>query len=337
MKLSDKIFSIKNNYDHKVYTVLGIKVKIKLPNAGKKVISRKKMAAYIEQIKFILDSCCDITQCKPAKGNFRRVQNFRAKVLKFLLGVFEENNIKYWADGGTLLGAYRHKGFVPWDDDIDIATDRENYNKMLEVFPKVFENTGLSFDFGKDRTGFYMKIFYQDFDITDVFVYDYSNNQSSRDELYEIWKKSRDDFYVEFPKKSLWAGEIKIEDANKHLTDYYKRDGLVLENGESNKWIFKGFDAATKNLTCNIFAVDDIFPLKKVVFEDLELYAPKNLETYLSTVNSSGYGDFMSFPPLTATHFWLSDEYDSEEFLERLVKLENDFDELIKNKAGMTV
>lgn len=57
-------------------------------------------------------------------------------VLDFIDKVCKDNNLKYYLSGGTLLGALRHKGFIPWDDDIDIMMPRHDYELLFNVWPK---------------------------------------------------------------------------------------------------------------------------------------------------------------------------------------------------------
>lgn len=70
------------------------------------------------------------------KANLDECKKLMIETLKFIDKLCKENNIEYCLEFGTLLGAYRHKGFIPWDDDVDIAMTRNNYEKFIECMKK---------------------------------------------------------------------------------------------------------------------------------------------------------------------------------------------------------
>lgn len=70
-------------------------------------------------------------------GSLLRAQQMRMlEILSYIDNICKNNNITYWLSSGTLLGAVRHEGFIPWDDDLDIEMLEDDFNKFKEVMLK---------------------------------------------------------------------------------------------------------------------------------------------------------------------------------------------------------
>lgn len=72
--------------------------------------------------------------------NMKKVWKIQLNMVTKLLDVCNKHNLRIWADGGTLIGAVREHGYIPWDDDIDMVMFREDYKKLLEVAPAEFKS-----------------------------------------------------------------------------------------------------------------------------------------------------------------------------------------------------
>lgn len=72
-----------------------------------------------------------------SQNYLNKLRSSQLEILDYVVTICEKNELKYCLIGGTLLGAIRHNGYIPWDDDIDICMPRKDYEK----FKKIFENS----------------------------------------------------------------------------------------------------------------------------------------------------------------------------------------------------
>ena len=189
-------------------------------------------------------------------STMKRAWAAQLEVLAVIIELCKKNDIKYFAFWGTLLGAIRHRGFIPWDDDIDICMMRKDYMKFLEIskteLPNEFtvlniynedlyENTFTRVTNGREinLTEEHMTKYHGcPFVVgVDIFPLDYISQYEERNlyqkELFKIVKdmmslskyveKNESDLamieIVEESKKSLWYGITSIENKINRFTD----------------------------------------------------------------------------------------------------------------------
>lgn len=67
------------------------------------------------------------------KLSLDEIKRIEVEILNYITSICEEYNLRYYLAYGTLIGAIRHKGFIPWDDDIDVVMPRKDYNELLKI------------------------------------------------------------------------------------------------------------------------------------------------------------------------------------------------------------
>ena len=71
------------------------------------------------------------------KSNIELLHEADLAIVKEVVKICDQNGLKYYMLGGTMLGGIRHKGFIPWDDDMDLGVPRKDYERFLEIAPNL--------------------------------------------------------------------------------------------------------------------------------------------------------------------------------------------------------
>ncbi|HZK03807.1 MAG TPA: LicD family protein [Bacteroidaceae bacterium] len=240
-------------------------------------------------------------------GTTLRVAQLRmVEILREVDRVCRKNAIPYWLDFGTLLGAIRHKGFIPWDDDVDVAILSKDYKKLIKCLNRDLDKKYFVESRSTDRRhsqGFF-KVVDKNTDVryiqgesnrkyqginVDIFPMERGNNRVKNMVdfcLGRIYRRlghnvgGKVDYFLAC---LLWL-PCKIIIA---LVRFY----FSLRKGDMLVYSFGVEIYCTKWLN---HSLGDIFPLKEIEFEGHSFFAPNNTDSYLTRA----YNDYMEIPPV---------------------------------------
>ena len=242
-------------------------------------------------------------------------------ILKYTKKICDKNNLRYYLAGGTLLGAIRHKGFIPWDDDIDILMPRPDYEKFSEImknennryllltpeqddyyylFNKLVDKNTILNEYWTNpikNMGVYIDIFPLDgfpddekeYNIyADKLLKEYNDLTNSRIDGYKMaiyrWKrvvKCIIKYPLYFAKKIIPWKKRQL-----NLIDNMKK--YKYEDSKNVAFILSAYK---KKEILNKKIYDDII---LVQFEDEKFNAPSGYDDYLKAL----YGNYMELPPI---------------------------------------
>ena len=237
----------------------------------------------------------------PEGSPLRRQQLVMLKMVKELDRICRKHDIPYFLYGGTLLGAIRHNGFIPWDDDLDVGLLRKDYLRLMKVLPGELPDDIILQTNETDENYFY-------------FFAKLRDTQSLLDEgAYDRTFKYRGIFIDIFPFDKLQLPLQRLKLQSFAYTLYRNGNGseaalrkirmLTRFNRCISFPILRAMSRLTGGKTLSydfgipfhlVYDEKDIFPLTTHVFEDVELSVPGNSDHMLH----SQFGDYMKLPSL---------------------------------------
>lgn len=250
--------------------------------------------------------------------DLKRVQETEVEILQEIIRVCEQYGFQYWVYGGTLIGTIRHDGFIPWDDDIDIGMMRDDFEKFIEVAPTALKKGYTLQHFKTDpKTPTYHAKVRKD---GTEFVEWYARNMDIHQGIFvdimphDLIPENEEE-RAKYRKTAEWRKQLFIA---KSVTDTTITRGKkvwirtlerrilhVLMLPCSKKWLYERVDSymrqyngtnshmfTTRAMKVSENALEDVFPLQKHRFENIEVFVPANYDIVLRR----NYGDYMKLP-----------------------------------------
>ena len=245
----------------------------------------------------------------------RRVQLEQLNIAKEIDRVCRKNNIQYFLDSGSMLGAVRHRGFIPWDDDLDIGMLREDYNRFSAIASDELgdsyvwqtwnNDSQYAVPFGKVRKKgtIYLEkrspVLKENGIFVDVLPYDYAPEDNM--EWKKLWRKHNEIYQSLLVKSHYkpWIINGKTKTKTRIHFIYYRFLSMFL----TRKQLIQQYEAITDKVNSTNYVYQQtgtkrycIDWFKSVIYVDFEDVKLPILSSYHEWL-SEAYGDYMTPPP----------------------------------------
>lgn len=250
--------------------------------------------------------------------NRKKLWDIEMGILKDIGVVCKEHNLDYFLHAGAGIGAARHQGFIPWDDDLDIGMARDSFERFIPLFAEKFQNKySIQYGYGQyDEFGTFLRI--RDRNSTaivkdqwndkkrchgvfvEIYPFDHSvddtrlrEKQAKKIELYERVLNHRFSGNKFSGIKGIldWIFEKTVSTKfiwdlwNKECQRYNKVDTVWCDTPACPKYFREGI---------HHYKIQDVFPTVKTMFEGELILVPANNDAVLKVE----YGDYMKLPPI---------------------------------------
>lgn len=250
----------------------------------------KRLQSQVDALHYYLNSLHDIRTIPPtADEDLRLLQLCDYQLLIIIDKLCKKHHLNYWLDYGTLLGAYRHGGFIPWDDDMDISMLRSDYSQIPQIINKELGKYGIKareskrsigIEYRHGETGIWVDIF-----VVDSFK---SSNDYST-ESNKIHKIVKD-----FKARAIERQEkFRFNDLAVIIKDSLENQS---KNGSGLTYMYRCPDYYGPEF---MWKEDDIFPLSTMNFEGYAFSVPNKTTNCLKQYYTENY---MSFPKSDVLH-----------------------------------